>query len=447
MSLILGPSGARGIVGESFTPDIVNDLVRAFLKTVRITENKTIVIGRDTRNTSLNFSKIISSVISLCGFDVIDIGMAPTPCVQFAVEYYKSASGIVISASHNPPEWNGLKFIKDDGTFFDEKLIAKLSNYLKNKDTLKWANNKSRGDFRVDNTWVDKYISKIKKIVNLKNIKKKRFRVFLDANGGAGACIGIKLLKELGCDVSGSGLYMDGEFLHPLEPSAENLKITSNIIRQGEYDVGFAQDTDADRLVLISEKGEVPQEDMTLALCVRNVLSKENENRAVVTNLSTSYIVRDEVLKYKGKIYYSKVGEVFVVSMMKNKRACIGGEGNGGVIHPAMHYGRDSFISMALILELMAKEDKPLSQIFKSVKKYRTLKKKIKLKEKNQFNRIKKTIKLIPGERLDTRDGIKIYTSSYWLHIRPSNTEPIIRIIAESCDEKNLKLLLKRINF
>lgn len=447
--MILGPSGARGIVGEDFNPEQIIRLLRAFLRVLPEKRKRRIVVGRDTRPSGKYIAEVVRSAGCLLGYDVIDIGVSPTPCVQFAVGYYRAAGGVIITASHNPPQWNALKFLGRDGSFLSAAVVRKLISCFHSGKGAAWRGFRLLGNPVTTRDHEEAFLEKVLRLVDVSVIRKARFNVLLDSNGGAGGALGTRLLKRLGCRTREVGTGMDGRFLHPTEPTVANLSRTAALVKRGDFHIGFCQDPDADRLVIIDENGRVPREDSTLALAVQDVLSRRRRSSgrkpAVVVNLSTSLLVRDVVERFGGRIHQSKVGETFVVQEMRRRGAVVGGEGNGGVIHPSVHYGRDSLVGMALILNLLAREKKPPSEILSEYPEYHIVKTKRALRDKNQFSKVAE--KLVPeqGERRDSRDGIKISGEDYWVQVRVSNTEPIMRIMAEARDEKKLKKILKRL--
>lgn len=441
--IIASVSGVRGITGDSLTPQSIIKFTSAFSEYCKINfkNNFKIVVGRDGRLSGEVIENIVVSNLALCGFKVINIGIAPTPTVQIATEDMKCAGGISITASHNPQQWNGLKFLNSDGTFLGEIQI---------KEFLKIASN---GNFHYVNiekikrpvndfTWIDKHIEKILKlkIINVNKIRKRKFKVVVDAVNASGSVIIPKLLEKLGCKVI--KLYCDGSgiFPHTPEPLPENLILLSKAVKNNKADLGIAIDPDADRLVLITDKGEPFSEENTITTAVNFVLKKNSsKNKNVTVNLSTTRAVDDIAILNKAKVFRSPVGEINVVKEMMKNKSVIGGEGSGGVIFPALHYGRDSLVGIVLVLNELAEYKYKLSDYKKTIPEYFISKSKVENindpdillnRLKNKFSKNKEVIKIW------TNDGLKIDFKNYWVHLRKSNTEPILRIITEAKSKK-----------
>lgn len=345
----------------------------------------------------------------------------------------------MLTASHNPAEWNGLKFFNSSGIFLDEKEGKKLfSSSEKEISSSDWD---SLGKVRSDQTWIEKHIQRILNlsIINRNEIKKKKFKVVLDCNNGAGSGIALSLLRNLGCNLIELNCGLSGEFAHNPEPVPENLGLLCRKVRQTKADLGFACDPDSDRLAIVSEKGIPLGEEYTLALCLDFVLSKKLSDVAV--NVSTSQVIDDIAGKYGVKICRSKVGEVHVISLLKKIKGVIGGEGNGGVILPENHYGRDAQVGMALILQYLAESGKKISELKSGLPQYYIQKDKIKDTE-GYRGKLKKYLRKFKGAKINYVDGVKVKLENSWVNIRKSNTEPIIRIIAEATTEKEAERLV-----
>ena len=459
--IIASVSGVRGIIGDNLTPYNIAKFTSAFAEFSRKyskgKENK-IIVGRDGRKHGEIISGLVINNLLLCGFEVIDIGVAPTPTVQIATEDTKSSGGISITASHNPQIWNGLKFLNSDGTFLDEKQITEFLR-IASKEDFYFAGINNLKSVRKDHSWIDKHIDKVLKlkILDTAKIKKRKFKIVVDAVNSSGSQIVPDMLEKLGCKVK--RLFCDGSgiFPHTPEPIPENLKLLSEAVRKNKADLGISVDPDADRLVLITETGEPFSEENTITTAVNFVLKKLKGNKNVTVNLSTTRSVDDISKANNSRVFRSPVGEINVVKEMMRNKSVIGGEGSGGVIYPELHYGRDSIVAIALVLNEFADFKGKVSEYKKLLPVYFITKAKIEnvknpelvlKKIENIFSKNKDTVKITKT------DGLKIDFREYWIHLRKSNTEPIIRIITESVSytsaEKTqkdfLKLLKKQIS-
>lgn len=441
--IIVSVSGVRGILGDSLTPSNVIKYVSAFAEFCRKnSDNKNIVVGRDGRFYGDIISDIVCNTLRMAGFNVTYIGVVPTPTVQIAVEDLKAAGGIAITASHNPQMWNGLKFLYSDGTFLDADQIqslikiAEVSNFL-------YADLENIGIIINDFSFIKEHIKKTLKlkILDVKKIKKRKFKVVLDTVNSAGSVIAQELLRKLGCKVV--PLFCDGSgiFPHTPEPLPENLTLLSKAVKKNKADLGVAIDPDSDRLVLITDKGEPFIEENTVSMAANFVLRKEKSNNKFVTvNLSTSRSVDDIATSHSGKVFRSPVGEINVVKEMIKNGSVIGGEGSGGIIYPALHYGRDAIVGLALILNELADFKGKLSEYKKRLPGYFIVKSKIE-NVKNPDKILNDIVKKYSSQncKIDERDGVKLDFENHWIHLRKSNTEPIIRIITEAKSENDAK--------
>ena len=433
-----GVSGIRGIIGDSLTPELTVQIGSAF---ARYTKGGTVVIGRDTRCTGAMISKMIESTLVLAGCNVVDIGIAPTPTLQVMVEELKADGGIVISASHNPIEWNAFKLINKDGTFLNASQMKRFFELMdESPEYKKWD---KIGTFSESRKANDIHNAKVINAVNTARIKKKKFKCALDSVNGAGSQITIELLKSFNCEIVPIHCENTGTFPRGPEPLAENLKDLSRAVIESRADIGFAQDPDADRLAIVDEKGRPIGEELTIALVTEHLLSKQKG--LVVVNLSTTKTVEDIAFKYDVPFCRSKVGESNVVEEMKRKNARIGGEGNGGVISPEIHLGRDSLAGIGYVLEMMAERSKTISELVAALPKYSMIKGKVSFNRESLesiYSRLRADYK---DEKMSDIDGVRIdFTSDCafkggWVHLRPSNTEPMFRIIAEGVDEVQAK--------
>lgn len=440
--IIASVSGIRGIIGDNLTPQNITKFASAFAEYCRKnSRSNKIVVGRDGRLHGEIISTIVISNLALSGFEVINIGVAPTPTVQIATEDLKCAGGISITASHNPQEWNGLKFLNPDGTFLDE---FQVGDFLKiaERNNFKFETIGNLKKVRIDDSWLDKHIDKVlrMKIINVKSIRNKKFTVVVDAVNSSGSVIVPLLLEKLGCRVIPLHCDGSGKFPHTPEPLPENLTSLSNAVKKHKADMGISVDPDADRLVLITEKGEPFSEENTITSVVNFVLKKAKTNiKNVTVNLSTTRAVDDIADKYNGKVFRSPVGEINVVKEMIKNKSLVGGEGSGGVIFPDIHYGRDSLAGIALVLNELSEWKGKVSDYKNSLPRYYISKTKI--DKVDNPDKILKSIEkkyLMNKEviKINNTDGLKIDFKNNWVHMRKSNTEPIIRIITEAKTEK-----------
>ncbi len=455
MPLIKSISGIRGTIGgkngENLTPlDVVkfSTAYGLWLKEYNTTDKNSIVIGRDARISGEMVENIVVATLQAMGFSIIKIGLATTPTVEFAVLKEKAAGGIIITASHNPKNWNALKLLNDKGEFLNDQegkrilKIAETENY-------KYSTIDEIGDVTCIDNYEDIHIDAILKLhlVDIEKIKNKNFSVAIDCVNSVGGIVIPKLLKKLGVS-NIIELYCtpNGDFPHNPEPLPENLKKISKTINEKKADLGFAVDPDVDRLAIICEDGSMFGEEYTLVAVADYVLSKTPGN--TVSNLSSTRALKDITEKYGQKYYATAVGEVNVVTKMKEVNAVIGGEGNGGVIYPESHYGRDALVGIALFLSFLAEKNIKVSNLKKSYPQYYISKNKIELDENINMDNILNSLKIKYNDcPTHTTDGLKIEfpQSKEWVHLRKSNTEPIIRIYAESNTEKNAELLAKKI--
>ncbi|MDI6840116.1 MAG: phosphoglucosamine mutase [bacterium] len=433
--LIFSISGVRGVVGESLTPEVVSDFGKAF-GTFIIKQSNThsirrkIVVGRDARESGNVLKEAFVSGVLSTGLDVVDIGLSPTPTVLFNVRPLKADGSAVITASHNPSEWNGIKFANKNGIFLNTQEIIKLYEIYKNK---KFVTN-GKGALTHDSNSLQRHKEAIFNSIDSKLIQSKQFKVILDSAQGVVSKEGTFLLKQLGCK------FWEEDYTRKPEPTQENLSHLSIAVKSKGADIGFATDPDGDRLSLVTEKGEVLGEEYTLPLVASWILSKRKG--MVVTNLSTSKMVEDIAIEKGCRIIKTKVGEVNVVEQMLRTSAVLGGEGNGGVIDPVIQYTRDSLVGIGRILEYMAISGEKLSSLTARVPKYYMVKKKTNCPENIDFESF---LNLLPAGEINMEDGLRIDFTDGWIHIRKSNTEPILRIICETKDEKLTRSLVKEV--
>lgn len=430
--LMKSVSGIRGLVGGSFTPELLIKAGSAFAAYCRY---GTVVVGRDSRPTGEALTMNLISILILNGCDVIDLGIVPTPTVQVMVEELGAAGGIVMSASHNPVEWNALKLINSSGTFLNSADIAKYFKLMEKPSIFKKWNGIGKVDRMLNASTV--HIDLVLSAVDVKKIQKKKFHVVIDSVNGAGSFITPAMLELLNCRVTEINCTPDGLFPRGAEPLPENLKQLSDAVKKNKADIGFAQDPDADRLAIVDENGTPLGEEYTVTLVSDHLLTREKGS--VVVNLSTTKAVEDVAARHGVPFHRAKVGEINVVDEMLKKGARIGGEGNGGVISPEIHHGRDSLAGIAYILEMMAERNKKISELKSDMPQYFMKKGKVTLKDPSSAGELLSRIKSdYQNEKVSAIDGLRIDFKGNspfkngWVHLRSSNTEPVFRIIAES---------------
>jgi phosphomannomutase len=430
-TLMVSISGIRGIIGDGLEPEVIVKYTNAYADFIG--EGK-VVVGRDARITGEMVNQIVTGTLLAKGLDVIDIGICPTPTVQYTVKTLNAQGGIAISASHNPNQWNALKLLNSTGQFMSPDEHHQMKQYLeKQSKFVTWEKIGNRTEyFEGLKNHIDAVLNL--PVIDIQKIKEKRFRVLADCVNGAGAYCIPDLLRQFGCEVIEMNCEKTGIFPRLPEPLPENLVETMKAVK--EYNANFAVvvDPDVDRLVLITDKGEPFSEENTITLASDFILNKINGN--VVVNFSTSRSVEDIAKKNNSACYRSPVGEANVVQKMKEVNAVIGGEGSGGVIYPALHYGRDALVGIAFTLQYLSDSGKKLSEIKELLPKYFIAKKKIDLKSVSPDEVIEILLKKYSKNKINTEDGLRIDFEDHWVHFRKSNTEPIIRIITESKTEK-----------
>jgi phosphomannomutase len=442
-SLMVSVSGIRGRVGDSLTPEVVARYAAAFGAWARGRgKSSAVVLGRDSRVSGPMFYGIAASSLMSVGCRVVDIGLTTTPTCQLAVEDLHAAGGIMLSASHNPIEWNALKFIGPTGLFLEASEGAEMRSLVERG--IPYVTWDKLGTVEHHEGAIAAHIERVLAIpyLDVKKIRTRRFKVALDCVRGAGGAIMPQLLETLGCRVSAINLETDGRFPRPPEPVAENLGDLEKLVRSSGADVGFAVDPDVDRLALVSDEGHAIGEDYTLALAARLVL--RHRRGPVVTNLSTSRVVEDVAGAAGVPLIRAPVGEVNVAVRMRAERAPVGGEGNGGVILSEVHLGRDAPVAVALVLQLLAEEGRPLSQVVKELPRYVIVKDKLD-RPAGSLDSVYDALRgAFPGAAADTQDGLRLAWPDRWLHVRPSGTEPIVRVIAEAPTAEEAGELIRR---
>ncbi len=440
MSLIKSISGIRGTIGgaagNGLTPLDIVKFTSAYATFIRRTTTKTsnvIVVGRDARLSGAMVNDVVVGTLIGMGFDVVNIGLATTPTTEIAVVGENACGGIIITASHNPKQWNALKLLNEDGEFLNDAQGKEVLAIAERED-FDYAEVDNLGKVYVNDTYMQRHIDSVLKLklVDVEAIRNANFTVAVDAVNSIGGVVIPTLLKKLGVK-NVIELYCEptGKFGHTPEPIPENLTDIASLMAQGKADVGFVVDPDVDRLAIIMENGEFFVEEYTLVSIADYVLSQTPG--ATVSNLSSSRALRDVTVAHGCQYTAAAVGEVNVVTEMKRTGAVIGGEGNGGVIYPESHYGRDALVGVALFLTLLAKSGKKVSELKKTYPQYSIAKNKIQLTPDIDVDAILKAVKEhYASEKITDIDGVKIDFADCWVHLRKSNTEPIIRIYSEA---------------
>jgi phosphomannomutase len=438
-TLMISVSGMRGHVGTDLTPELVARHAAALGAWVRSAgavgaARPCVVLGRDSRTSGPMFARAAASGLMSVGVDVLDLGMVPTPTVQLAVEYHHAGAGLILTASHNPIEWNALKFVGPDGIFLDAaagEQVRALAD--QGPPRAGWD---GIGELREDPGAVARHLDAVLRlpVIDVPAIQRRRFHVALDCVRGAGAVAIVPLLERLGCRVSGINLEPDGKFPRAPEPVPENLGELGRLVRESGADLGLAVDPDVDRLAVVDERGRAIGEDYTLAFAVRAVLdgrSNAAEPPTVVVNLSTSLVVEDAARRVGARVVRAPVGEANVARAIRDQKAAIGGEGNGGVMYPALHIGRDAPLGVALILHLVATSGVTVAGLVEASPRYTIVKAKGPRSSELTplYDRLRRRF---ADATTDDRDGLRLAWADRWLHVRPSGTEPIVRLIAEA---------------
>lgn len=440
-------SGVRGLVGEDLTPEVVARYAAAFGALVKVGHGDTVVVARDSRTSGKMFAEAVVAGLTSVGTSVVDCGVIPTPTAQLAVEHHGAVGGIVVTASHNPVEWNALKFVGADGLFLSGDMVERLFAVV-DGGTIARAPWDGLGATRADGSAVDRHIEAVLGLpyVDTERIRGRRFTVALDCVRGAGGTIMPELLARLGCTVVGAHLETDGHFPRAPEPVPANLTELANLVRQHRADVGIAVDPDVDRLALVDETGRPIGEDYTLAFGVRAVLDREPG--PIVVNLSTSLVVDDVARRFGLEVSRAPVGEANVARAMQAAEAVVGGEGNGGVMLPALHVGRDAPVAAALVLDLLARSDATVGALVAEAPRYVIVK--AKSPRGGDLGDVYAALeRQFADARVDRQDGLRLAWDDRWLHVRPSGTEPIVRFIAEarSADAANALIATAQARF
>lgn len=433
-TLIASVSGVRGLVGRDLTPELVARYAAAFGLIVRDRDANSVVVGRDARTSGPMFLAAAKAGLQSVGANVVDCGLIPTPTLQLAVEFHEAAGGIVITASHNPVEWNALKFVGPDGLFLNQETASKLFEIVADGtiDRCGWD---CLGEETADDFAVERHLEEVLalEVVDVDAIRARNFTVALDCVRGAGGTIMPALLDRLGCTVVGRDLEPDGCFTRAPEPIPANLGPLEELVRSSGADLGIAVDPDVDRLALVDGTGRAIGEDYTLAFAVQAILRQRRG--PVVANLSTSLVVDDAAREFDVAVVRAPVGEANVARAMQAAHAVIGGEGNGGVMLPDLHLGRDAPVGAILTLDLMAQTGLSVSELVAAKPSYSIV------KAKTGRSGMLEEVYDALGSRFadatkDGQDGLRLAWDDSWLHVRPSGTEPIVRLIAEAPTEE-----------
>jgi phosphomannomutase len=440
--LVISVSGIRGIAFDPLSPEVCCRFASALGTALG---RGAYVVGRDTRLSGETLKHAVVSGLAATGSGVVDLGIAATPTIQLAVEHVHARGGVAITASHNPAQWNALKLISAAGTFLERADIDRVTSLFES-GPLGYSTYDQAGAFDEDREAGRRHIDRVLGLgyLDLAKLRGRRFKVAIDCVNGAACVVIPELLAGLGCDVLPLNSEPTGVFARNPEPLPENLGALCELVRSKGADIGLAFDPDGDRLALIDERGEAIGEDFTLAIAADLVLGRRRG--PVVTNLSTSMVV-EQVAKRRGvPCYRSPIGEINVVSMMKQVASVIGGEGNGGVILPDVHYGRDALVGAALVLQALAEAGGSLSEMVAKHPRYVILKQKVSFENAPDLESLAPEAKrLFPGALVNLEDGLRVDLGTGWVHVRRSGTEPVIRLIAEASDSAQAQALINKV--
>jgi len=423
--LMIGISGVRGVVGDNLTPELLVRLGQAFGTYV---DSGTVVVGRDTRVSGDMVKHAVFSGLLSAGCRIVDVGTCATPSAAMMVRSLKADGGIVISASHNPIEWNALKFFREDGFYLNEEQGRALLDIYYGGDARKVGYDRLHA-VEVDVTASERHLKRVIEIVDVRALRRRKFKVALDCCNGAGVDLALQFLHRIGARVLPIHCTPNGLFPYDPEPTFEHVTDLVKLAKRRRVDVGFALDADADRIATVSDAGSYIGEEFSLCLAAKYVL--EHTPGPVVTNLSTTRMIDDVAAAFDCEVVRTPVGEVNVAECMRSARAPIGGEGNGGVIYPPIHYGRDALTGMALILQLMLETGLTITELASEIPTYHMCKQKVRC-TKRQLAPVLQALANETADRVDTRDGVKLDFADGWVHVRASNTEPIVRVYSEA---------------
>ncbi|MFM8174610.1 MAG: phosphoglucosamine mutase [Pirellulaceae bacterium] len=435
-SLIISVSGLRGIVGQSLHPAVAVDYVAAYASQL---PEGAVVVARDGRASGRYLSDAVKAALVASGRLVLDCDVTATPTVGVAIRHWKAVGGIQISASHNPSEYNGIKLFNAEGRVIPASEGAAVKEAYQRRKTA-WVPYDRLGRVEIIEDPHDAHLESLLKIVDVAAIRQRAFSVLLDSNHGAGSRLGRRLLESLGCRVTVLGDQPDGEFEHPPEPLAENLREVSADMERAAYDIGFVQDPDADRLAILDERGRYIGEEWTLSLCIARRLSQQPGT--VVINGASSSVNEAIAAGYGVQCLRSSVGEAHVVDLIRRSHAVFGGEGNGGPIDPRIGWTRDSFLGIAMVLDLLAAENRQLSNLLNDFPQSQMIKSKTTMTAEELSDSIERLKERLQPDSLTETDGVRLAWKNRWILLRASNTEPIVRLIAEAPDAPSVQGLM-----
>lgn len=432
-------SGVRGVVGVGMTPEVALLWSGGFGSWLK---GEKVVVGRDSRPTGRMLNYAVKAGLAAAGCDVEDVGVVPTPTVALAVKRRGAAGGIIITASHNSQEWNALKFVNSSGRMLSMPEFLQLEEIVQ-EGPLRSVGWKNIGTLRKWDGAGIMHIAAITGIglLDLRKLHSKKMRVALDCVNSAGSKVYPDLLEALGCEVVAINVDGSGLFPHPPEPLPENLKQLGEVVVKEKCVIGFAVDPDGDRLAIVDEKGNPIGEELTLALAVKMVVA--NNPGPIVVNSLTSQVIDDIAGEANAEVHRTRVGEANVCSRMAEISAVIGGEGSGGVIFPEVHLVRDAGVGMALVLNLIASRNKKVSEVVRDLPAYKILKRSVPVGSEDPRELVDRITRLYPHDQISSIDGLKVVYDDGWVQVRPSNTEPILRVFSESQDEKRAQELIK----
>ncbi len=435
--LMIGISGVRGVVGDNLTPELLVRLGQAFGTYV---DSGKVVVGRDTRVSGDMVKHAVFSGLLSAGCRIVDLGMCATPSAAMMVKELKADGGIVISASHNPIEWNALKFFREDGIYLNEEQGRSLLDIYYGGDAKKVTYDKLHA-VQFDETASERHLKKVVEIVDVRALRRRKFRVALDCCNGAGVEVARNFLNKINAKTIEIHCTPNGLFPYDPEPTFEHVTDLAKLARRKKVDVGFALDADADRIAIVSEKGKYIGEEFSLCLAAKYILG--HRPGAVVTNLSTTRMIDDVAESFDCEVIRTPVGEVNVAECMLRTKAVVGGEGNGGVIDPRITCGRDALTGIALTLQLMLETGLTISELVAEIPRYHMIKQKVHC-TKRQLAPVLEAVANEKADHVDTRDGVKLDFADGWVHVRASNTEPIVRVYAEARTKKRAAGLVAR---
>lgn len=438
MALMVGVSGIRGLVGDTLSPGLVLEFAQAYATALR---GSSYLVARDSRPSGEMYASVVAAGLAACGAAVTDLGIAMTPTAAHAIRSGGFSGGVVITASHNPPQWNGLKFLDENGLGPDPARVAAVGDVRARHGyaLVRSGFQPMRRDHDAGKRHVEAVLNLVE--VDLRSLR--GMRVVLDSVNGAGGVVTPSLFASLGCELTHINAPPDGQFAHAPEPIEENLGQLGEAVRAAGAAVGFAQDPDADRLVVLDEHGAYIGEEFTLALAVWSVLSRRPGD--VAANLSTSRMIDDIAARFGRKVVRTPVGESHVARAILEKSCVVGGEGNGGVIDPRISPVRDSLSGISQVLQLMSSTRKPISALVTELPRYVMIKQKYEATRDQIDTAVGAIRAALAGENIDACDGVRVDFAEGWVHVRPSNTEPIVRMIAEARDAATAQRLLHRV--